>query len=67
MSLTLSRVGYVAGPLLAAVILIQETATTYMILYIVAAVFAVVPILSLLLNKYEPKGKTLEKIQEETK
>ena len=67
LSLTLSRIGYVAGPLLAAVILIQETATTYMILYIVAAVFAVVPILSLLLNKYEPKGKTLEKIQEETK
>lgn len=67
MSLTLSRIGYVAGPLLAAVILIQETATTYMILYIVAAVFAVVPILSLLLNKYEPKGKSLEKIQEETK
>jgi len=67
MSLTLSRIGYVAGPLLAAVILLQETATTYMILYIVAAVFAVVPILSLLLNKYEPKGKTLEKIQEETK
>jgi len=67
MSLTLSRIGYVAGPLLAAVILIQETATTYMILYIVAAVFAVVPILSLLFNKYEPKGKTLEKIQEETK
>ena len=66
-SLTLSRIGYVAGPLLAAVILIQETETTYMILYIIAAVFAVVPILSLLLNKYEPKGKTLEKIQEETK
>ncbi|MHA1347050.1 MAG: hypothetical protein ACTSVO_13445 [Candidatus Heimdallarchaeaceae archaeon] len=49
-----------------AILTAVENATTYMILYIVAAVFALVPLLTLLLNKYEPKGKTLEKIQEET-
>ena len=67
LSLTFSRLGYVVGPLIASAILFTETATTYMILYIVAGVIALVPIITLLFNKYEPKGKTLETIQEETK
>jgi MFS family permease len=65
MSLTLSRVGYVVGPLIASAILFVETAATYRLLFIVAGVIALVPILSLIFNKYEPKGKTLETIQEE--
>ena len=65
MSLTLSRLGYVFGPIIASAILFVETAKTYMILYIVAGVIALVPILTLIFNKYEPKGKTLEKIQED--
>ncbi len=67
LSLTLSRLGYVVGPLLAGVIVFQETVATYRLLYIIAAIIALVPMLSLLLNKYEPKGKTLEIIQEEIK
>ncbi|NPD87765.1 MAG: MFS transporter [Asgard group archaeon] len=65
MSLTLSRVGYVVGPLIASAILFVESAATYRILFIVAGIIALVPILTLFLNKYEPKGKSLEKIQEE--
>ncbi|MCE7749553.1 MAG: MFS transporter [Candidatus Heimdallarchaeota archaeon] len=67
LSLTLSRVGYVIGPLVAAAILFVESKTTYMILFIVAGVIALVPLLTLVFNKYEPKGKSLETIQEETK
>jgi MFS family permease len=67
MSLTLSRLGYVVGPLIASAIIFTKTATSFMILYIVAGVIALVPIITLLFNKYEPKGKTLETIQEETK
>ncbi len=69
LSLTLSRLGYVAGPLLGSVILksLNATATAYMVLYLVAGIIALIPLLSLFLNKYEPKGKSLEKIQEETK
>ena len=67
LSLTLSRLGYVVGPLLAGVIVFQETVATYRLLYIIAAIIALVPMLSLFLNKYEPKGKTLEIIQEEIK
>ncbi len=65
LSLTLSRLGYVVGPILASAIVFQETIATYRMLYIIAGVIALVPMLSLFLNKYEPKGKTLEKIQEE--
>ena len=67
MSLTLSRLGYVVGPLIASAIIFTKTATSFMILYIVAGVIVLVPIITLLFNKYEPKGKTLETIQEETK
>jgi AAHS family cis,cis-muconate transporter-like MFS transporter len=66
LSLTLSRVGYVVGPLIAGAILFVENYTQYEILYYVAGAIALVPLLSLLIIKYEPKGKTLEKIQEET-
>jgi len=61
-SLTLSRIGYVVGPLIASAI-----APHYTILYIVAAVIALLPLLGLLVNKYESKGKQLETIQEEIK
>ncbi len=67
LSLTISRIGYVVGPLIASAILFVETATTYLILFIVAGAIALVPIISLIVIKYEPKGKTLEKIQEEIK
>jgi predicted MFS family arabinose efflux permease len=66
LSLTLSRIGYVVGPILAGLILVQETYHFYQILYIVAGVIALVPLLSLLIIRYEPKGKTLETIQEES-
>ncbi|MCG3222790.1 MAG: MFS transporter, partial [Candidatus Heimdallarchaeota archaeon] len=70
LSLTLSRVGFVVGPLIAFAILDMvsvSAATTYIILFAVAGVIALVPLLSLFFNKYEPKGKTLETIQEEIK
>lgn len=67
LSLALSRVGYVLGPIIAGAILYVQNYTQYEILYIVAGAIALVPLLSLLIVKYEPKGKTLETIQEETR
>jgi AAHS family cis,cis-muconate transporter-like MFS transporter len=66
LSLTLSRVGYVVGPLIAFAIVSEiPTANEFLTLFLVAGIIALIPILSLFLNKYEPKGKSLEKIQEE--
>ncbi|MHA1611613.1 MAG: MFS transporter [Promethearchaeota archaeon] len=65
LTLTLSRVGYVVGPLVISVILFEETVATYRTLYLIGAIIALVPLLTLFLNKYESKGKSLEKIQEE--
>lgn len=70
LTLTLSRLGYIIGPFIASVIL-PETATpsalgSYRTLYVVGAIIALLPLLSLILNKYEPKGKSLELIEEET-
>ncbi|MHA2309056.1 MAG: MFS transporter [Candidatus Heimdallarchaeaceae archaeon] len=70
LSLTLSRVGFVVGPIIAFGILDMASisaATTYLLLFVVAGVIALVPLLSLFFNKYEPKGKSLEIIQEEIK
>jgi len=67
LSVTLARIGYVVGPLIASAILFVETASTYMILFIVGAAIALLPLSTLIFSKYEPKGKTLEKIQEEIK
>ena len=66
LALTLSRVGYVLGPIIAGAILFVETYAQYEILFIVAGAIALIPLLSLLIIKYEPKGKTLETIQEES-
>jgi MFS family permease len=66
LSLTLSRIGYVIGPIIASAMLSDiPTGREFMFLFLVAGLIALVPMLSLLFNKYEPKGKTLEKIQEE--
>jgi len=59
-SLTLSRIGYVIGPFIASWI-----APHYTWLYLVAAVIALLPLLSLFFNKYESKGKQLETIETE--
>jgi len=69
LSLTLSRVGYVIGPLIASAILsaIAIPTQSYKILYLVAGLIALVPVITLVFNKYEPKGKSLELIQEEVK
>ncbi|MCP4762147.1 MAG: MFS transporter [archaeon] len=67
--LTLSRVGYVIGPLLASLILPVEATPSalgnFQLLYILAAIIAAIPLISLFFNKYESKGKTLENIAEE--
>ncbi|MBN2157431.1 MAG: MFS transporter [Candidatus Lokiarchaeota archaeon] len=69
-SLTLSRVGYVVGPILTALIVpaaaTPEALSAYRLNYLIAAAIALLPLIALLILKYEPKGKTLEEIQLET-
>ena len=71
LALTLSRIGYVVGPLLGTALLpdVASAATlgTYKMYYVVAAIIILLPLLSLIWNKYETKSKTLETIQEEVK
>ena len=71
LSLTLSRIGYVVGPLLGHALLpstpTPDTLGIFQIFYIAAAVIILLPLLSLIWNKYETKSKTLEVIQEEKK
>ena len=70
LSLTLSRIGYVVGPLLGFAILPDspiDALGTYQMYYVLAAVIILLPLLSLIWNKFETKSKTLEAIQEETK
>ena len=72
LALTLSRIGYVVGPLLGFAILPDDptalgTYQIYQMYYVLAAVIILLPLLSLIWNKYETKSKTLEAIQEETK
>ena len=70
LALTLSRIGYVVGPLIGFAILPDNPLNalgTYQMYYALAAVIILLPLLSLIWNKYETKSKTLEAIQEETK
>ncbi|QEE14241.2 MFS transporter [Promethearchaeum syntrophicum] len=71
LALTLSRIGYVVGPLLGTALLpdVASAATlgTFQMYYVVAAVIILLPLLSFIWNKYETKSKTLETIQEEVK
>ena len=69
LSVTISRFGYVLGPLLGAWLL-PSVATaaelgTFQNFYIAAAVIILLPLFSLIWNRYETKSKTLEAIQEE--
>ncbi len=66
---TLSRVGFVLGPLLISVILPNEEATSasldsYNKLYLIGAAIMVLPFFTLLFNREETKGRTLEDIAE---
>ncbi len=73
LSVTFSRVGYVVGPLLGAWLLpsadvdITGEIGTFQTFYLATAVIILLPLLSLIWNKYESKGKTLENIQEDIK
>ncbi len=70
LALTLSRIGYVVGPLIGFAILPDspiDALGTYQMYYVLAAVIILLPLLSLIWNKYETKSKTLESIQEEIK
>ncbi|MHA1473621.1 MAG: MFS transporter [Promethearchaeota archaeon] len=70
LSLTLSRIGYVVGPLIGFAILPDSPTGalgTYQMYYVLAAVIILLPLLSLIWNKYETKSKTLETIQDEKK
>ncbi len=70
LTLSLSRLGYVIGPLISAAILPAEATpaglSAYRTLYVIGAIIALLPLLSLLVNKYEPKGKSLEQIETDT-
>ena len=67
-SLTLSRIGYVVGPLLTAVIVPAvagpDALWAYRLNYLIAAAIALLPLIALAILKYEPKGKSLEEITE---
>ncbi len=58
-AVTGSRLGYVIGPLIAAVFI-----SNFQILWIVAGIVIILPLLSLLTKPYETKGKTLEEIED---
>lgn len=62
-AVTGSRLGYVIGPIIAAVLLMTDPTMT--IFWIVSGIIMIIPLLSLLTKPYETKGKTLEVIQEE--
>ena len=71
LAVTISRLGYVIGPLLGAWLLpggvtIGEMGT-FQTFYLAAAIIILLPLISLIWNKYETKNKTLENIQEELK
>jgi putative MFS transporter len=73
LAVTISRLGYVIGPLLGAwllpstVLLTPLDIGTFQSFYLAAAVIILLPLLSLIWNKYETKNKTLESIQEDLK
>jgi len=61
---TAARLSYVIGPLISSGIFLV-TNTNYMVFWIMAGVFMIIPLLSLLIKPYETKGKTLEEVQKE--
>ena len=71
LSVSISRIGYILGPLIGTIFLpavvSQETIWEFKIYYILASLIILLPLLSLIWNKYDAKGKSLEKIQEELK
>ncbi|MHA1192404.1 MAG: MFS transporter [Promethearchaeota archaeon] len=58
-----ARISYVVGPLLASVLL--AAFPTMEMFWVIAGLFMIIPLFSLLIKPYETKGKTLEEIQEE--
>jgi len=61
---TAARLSYVIGPLISSLIFLV-TDTNYTIFWIMAGIFMIIPLLSLLIKPYETKGKTLEDVQKE--
>jgi len=61
---TAARLSYVIGPLISSLIFFT-TSDNYMIFWIMAGIFMIIPLLSLLIKPYETKGKTLEDVQKE--
>lgn len=61
---TAARLSYVIGPILSSIILFT-TNENFVVFWILAGVFMIIPLLSLLIKPYETKGKTLEDVQEE--
>lgn len=65
LTVTISRFGYVIGPLLGSWFLVDVAVGTFQSFYLAAAAIILLPLLSLIWNRYETKSKTLEAIQEE--
>ena len=61
---TAARLSYVIGPLISWIIL-STTNHNYSIFWIMAGIFMIIPLLSLLIKPYETKGKVLEDVQKE--
>ena len=61
---TAARLSYVIGPLISSAILFT-TNENFIVFWIMAGVFMIIPLLSLLIKPYETKGKTLEDVQKE--
>ncbi|MFW9900516.1 MAG: MFS transporter [Candidatus Thorarchaeota archaeon] len=57
-----TRISYVFGPLIAAVML---ATLDWVMFWIIPGLLLIIPLFTLLLKPYETKGKTLEEIQEE--
>lgn len=61
---TAARLSYVIGPLISSAILFT-TSNNFLVFWIIAGIFMIIPLLSLLIKPYETKGKTLEDVQKE--
>ena len=61
---TAARLSYVIGPLISSTILLT-TSNNFMVFWIIAGIFMIIPLLSLLIKPYETKGKSLEDVQKE--
>ena len=60
-----SRLSYVLGPLLASALLANPADPDMLFFWMVPGLLMIIPLLTLLIKPYEPKGKSLEEIQEE--